>query len=162
MARESQFEAACCDLAADVAHISGKVQLKVAGFSMVPALWPGDLVTVRRCDPSELLAGSIIVFRQNEKLVVHRLIALTGGRVVTRGDARPRCDEPVGTAEVLGRVDSVLRDGRPIRPEISFWNRAVAFVLRHSDWCTWLYLRVVCRLRKSEDSAATLEPVETR
>ena len=98
-------QAACCDLVAGVARIHGKVYLKVAGASMVPVLWPGDLVTVRSCDSSELQPGSIVVFRQNERLVVHRLMHWVGDCVVARGDARLRYDQPVKAGEVLGRVD---------------------------------------------------------
>jgi signal peptidase I len=161
MTRESHLQAAYCDLVADVAQISGKVQLRVGGFSMAPALWPGDLVTIARCDPSELQPNSIIVFRQNERLVIHRFIRWAGDRVVTRGDARPRCDEPVTVAEVLGRVESILRNGRQIVLQPSFWQRGIAAVLRRSEWFTWLFLRVSCRLRRFEASKTTLGPVDT-
>ena len=117
MISEAHLQSACCDLIADVARNQGQVQLKVAGASMVPALWPGDLVTVRSCDSSELQPGSIVVFRQNERLVVHRLMRAdfarwvdsthwADGCLVTRGDARSRCDKPVKAGEVLGRVES--------------------------------------------------------
>ena len=49
---------------------------------MVPALWPGDLVTVRSSNLSELQPGSIVVFRQNERLVVHRLMRVDFARSV--------------------------------------------------------------------------------
>ena len=148
MVSEAHTQAAYCNLVEDVVRSCGKVQLKVAGTSMVPALWPGDMVLVRRCNPEELRQNSIVVFRQKERLVVHRLMHWAEDCIVARGDARPRYDEPVKACEVLGCVESVLRNGRPVSMRQSFWQDAVAAVLRRSDWWTQLYLRVNSRLRR--------------
>jgi signal peptidase I len=148
MMREAQLQEACCDLVADVARISGKVQLKVAGASMVPTLWPGDLVSVCCCDPSELQPDSIIVFRQKERLIVHRLMHRAGGRVVTRGDARPSLDDPIDPGDIVGRVENVMRNGRPVNPQLSVWRKTVAAALRRSEWCTWFFLRFSSRMRR--------------
>ncbi len=162
MIAEAHLQSACCDLIAEVARNQGQVQLKVAGASMVPALWPGDLVTVRRCDPSELQPGSIVVFRQNERLVVHRLLRWVdstrwvGGCIVARGDARPRCDEPVRASEVIGRVEGILRNGRRVSERLSFRQRVVGLVLRRSAWATWQYMRVVNRMRRFGGVGAAL------
>lgn len=148
MAIEAHLRAACCDLVLDAVRISGKVKLKVAGASMVPALWPGDLVSVRHCQPSELKPGSVIVFRQNQRLIIHRLIHRAGDSIVTRGDARPCFDGNVRASDVLGFVDTVMRNGRSVNPHCSPWQKAVAFTLRHSEWCTWFFLRVSSRLHR--------------
>jgi signal peptidase I len=157
MITDAHLQSACCDLVADVARLSGKVQLKVAGASMVPALWPGDLVTVKSCDPSELGPYSIIVFRQNQRLIVHRLMHREGDRIVTRGDARPCLDAPVAFAEVVGCVESVTRDGRSIDPRLSLWQKAIAWVLRRSEWCTWFFLRLRSKIRRLAVAGAVQE-----
>jgi hypothetical protein len=159
MAPEAELQAACCDLVADVVRTSGKVQLKVAGLSMIPFLWPGDIVTVRQCDPSELQTNWIIVLRQRERLIVHRFLYWAGDSIVTRGDARPRYDEPVRATEVLGRVESIRRNGRQISLQASLWKRATASLLRRSEWCTWLFLRLSCGVRRFDVVEATLRPV---
>jgi signal peptidase I len=164
MISEAHLQSACCDLVADVARNQGQVQLKVAGASMVPALWPGDLVTVRRSDLSELRPGSIVVFRQNERLVVHRFVRWVDsthwadGCLVTRGDARPRYDQPVKAGEVLGRVESALRNGRPVNLQPSLWHRVLASVFRRSEWCASIYLRLSSRMRRFGTGGAVLEP----
>jgi signal peptidase I len=154
MIGDAHLNSACCDLVADVARASGKVQLKVAGASMVPALWPGDLVTVRSCQPSALRPESIVVFRQNHRLVVHRLMHREGDRFFTRGDARPRFDDPVTASEIVGCVETVTRDGHPVNPRPSLWQKAVASVLRRSEWCTSFYLRLGSRIRRFAVAAA--------
>lgn len=148
MTREAHLQEACCSLVADVARISGKVQLRVAGASMVPTLWPGDFVSVHCCDPSELQPDSIIVFRQQQRLIIHRLLHRAGGRLITRGDARPLLDDPIDPADIVGRVENVIRNGHPVDPRPSLWQRAVAAALRRSEWCTWFFLRFSSRMRK--------------
>ena len=115
---------------------------------MVPVLWPGDQITIRRSDPTELQPDSIIVFRQRERLVVHRVVRHQGDCVVARGDARPLCDRPVKASEVVGRVEAIRRNGRPVRLQPRFWQRAAAFVLRRSEGFTRVFLRLGPWLRK--------------
>jgi hypothetical protein len=140
--RQRDLNSACCDLVADVARTHGTVRLAVAGASMVPVLWPGDLVSVERCDSSELRTDSIIVIRQNGKLIVHRFVHRADDRIVTRGDARPRNDEPVSASDVVGRVKSIQRDGRPVNAQPALWQRLAGAVLRRSELCTRLFLRL--------------------
>ena len=142
MVNEAQLQAACCDLVAEVTRVSGKIQLRVAGASMVPALWPGDQVTVRPIDLSELEPDSIIVFRQSQRLVVHRVMRRVGDCIVARGDARPGCDRPAQASEIVGRVEAIRRNGRPVRLQPRLWQRAAAFVLRQSESCTRVFLRL--------------------
>lgn len=148
MTQEECLREACCDLVAHVARASGKVQLRVRGASMVPALWPGDLLMVRSCCPSEVTPDSIIVFRQDQRLIVHRLIHRTGNEIITRGDARPQLDKAIESSQVVGRVELVMRNGRLVEPRDSLWRRLVAVCLRRSEWCTRFFLRFSSKMRK--------------
>lgn len=153
MGREPQVAAACCDLVADVARASGSVQLLVAGCSMVPAFWPGDLADITPCDFSSLRAGEIIVFRRRDTLVMHRILSRSGATVTTRGDARRRPDAPVAPEYCIGKVDRVLRNGRPVSVRLSPAQACIAWLLRHSDLATSLYLRCCSILRRLRDLA---------
>lgn len=148
MMQEAHLREACCDLVADIVRASGKVQLQVTGTSMVPALWPGDLLTVCSCCPYDLAQDSIIVFRQDQQLIVHRLIHRNGDQIVTRGDARRRLDKPVVTSQIVGRVEIVMRNGRRVDPRDSLWQRLIAVCLRRSEWCTWFFLGFSSKVRK--------------
>jgi len=160
MVNEAHLRAACCDLVADVVRASGQVQLKVTGASMVPVLWPGDLLTVRSFEPSSLTPGSILVFRQNQRLVVHRLMHREADSFITRGDARPCLDAPVSPAEVLGRVVAAQRNGRALSLQPSLWQKLFASALRRSEGFTAIYLRLVSRMRRFGVSAAALQPAD--
>lgn len=161
MTRESHLQAAFCDLAAEVVRSTGTVNLKVTGQSMLPAIWPGDLLTIGRHSPQSLRPGQIVLFQRGEKLTVHRIVCLSGEQIVTRGDSVPSPDSPIPPSEVIGLVTAIRRNGRPVSLRLSFWKRAVASFLRRSEWFTWLFLRLSFRLRRLEGGEAEVEPVNT-
>jgi len=72
-----------CDLAAEVLRSSGQLRLRVSGASMLPALWPGDILTVHRHDPTQLRPGDLVLAARNGGLAVHHLLAIHGPLVTT-------------------------------------------------------------------------------
>jgi len=87
--------------------------LVVSSDSMRPTLEIGDLIIVKRIDPSQLydapMKGDIIVYRNKEgELVVHRLISKTptedGYLLTTQGDANYRADDPFSDEQYVGKV----------------------------------------------------------
>lgn len=130
------------DLVAQVARQFGEVRLKVTGTSMLPAVWPGDILTVRRKSAAEMLPGQIVLCYRNHGFVAHRLVAKCGDGFVTRGDSLPYEDRPFRDDEVLGEVVSILREGRPVDPSPAWWHSAGSWILRHSELCTRMLLRL--------------------
>src|SRR5512136_2362684 len=70
------------------------LRLRIRGSSMVPALWPGELVTIHSIDMKGTRVGQVVVFSRDGHLVAHRVVRIdssedgAGDRsVVTRGDA---------------------------------------------------------------------------
>lgn len=155
MNREAQRRALCCELVVDVARSTGEVCLKVTGVSMLPAIWPGDVVTIRRCDLAGLLPGQIVMYGREGKLTAHRVMLVSHDHLVARGDSLSCCDPPVRAFEIVGQVTSISRAGRSISPEQSFWQRAASSILRRSDFCTRLALALNRRLRRSGDMQAS-------
>jgi hypothetical protein len=99
---------------------------------MLPAMWPGDVVTVQRSSVDALFPGQIVLFHQQEKLTVHRLRRVVNGHFVARGDSLPCCDPPVGEDQLLGRVVRIERKGRVIGLEQTLAQRMIAQILRRS------------------------------
>ena len=132
MHAEALRRAVWCELVHEVAGANGEVRLKVAGGSMLPVVWPGDLVTVRRCDFRELRAGQIVLHGRDETLTLHRIARVGSDHVITRGDSLPRYDPPVKASDVVGQVVSISRGDRSIQSEQVMWQRVVAAVLRRS------------------------------
>lgn len=74
--------------------------------SMEPAIQTGDLVISRAIDPAELRPGQVVLVHDPDhhgRLRLHRLHAVDGPELITKGDANPEVDSsPVGPADVLG------------------------------------------------------------
>ncbi|KTR93955.1 hypothetical protein NS220_10770 [Microbacterium testaceum] len=74
--------------------------------SMEPAIRTGDLVVSRPIDPAELRPGQVVLVRDPDRpglLRLHRLYAVEGSELTTKGDANPEADSsPVLRSDVLG------------------------------------------------------------
>ena len=138
-----------CELAEEVLRSFGRLRLRVVGASMLPAVWPGDLLSVRSDDAAEAHPGDIVVFRREGRLVTHRVVERTicqeGIQWVTRGDRVGRNDAPISRRELLGRVTAIERGSRRLTSHQSAASRLASWILCRSDICT----RLVLRLRKS-------------
>ena len=149
---EAQRHAVCCELVHDVARSAGEVRLRVAGASMLPAIWPGDVIAVRGCNLAELQPGHIALYRRDGKLIAHRIHRLFSEYLVARGDSVPCFDTPVRANEIVGKVVSISRDGVFIPVEQTFWHRVVSAILRHSDFLLRATLYLGRRLRPFWDA----------
>ncbi len=74
--------------------------------SMSPAYRPGDAVITR--DPGRLEIGDVITVERSagrDTLVTHRIVAIDGNAITTKGDANDRADAvPARRADVVGKV----------------------------------------------------------
>jgi signal peptidase I len=135
----------------EVVRSLGDVRLRALGTSMVPAMLPGDWVSVRRAGLDEISAGEVVLFLRNGRLVVHRVVGRNvvsdAGNteepcLITRGDRLRHDDPPVSSKELLGRVVSIERNNRNIELAPHGSNSLFARLLRASDRVTYLYLRL--------------------
>lgn len=89
--------------------------VRVTGWSMHPALHPGDVVLVHKTRQVEV--GEIVLFKSSgHGSVLHRAIGVDrGGKVRTRGDANWVADrEALSPSEIIGPVRAVAPIGRVI------------------------------------------------
>ena len=77
----------------------------VMSGSMEPALRVDDLVVIHARE--EYRVGDIIVFQSGNERIIHRIVAIDGETVQTKGDANNVPDAPVTLSEVKGTL--VLR-----------------------------------------------------
>ena len=109
----SERHAVECALFAEALHRSGRQQFVAGGLSMLPAIWPGDRLTIESTEASDLRAGEIVAWQRGDAIVVHRVVEVvwagSGAHVMTRGDAMPATDDPVPASAILGRVIGVRR-----------------------------------------------------
>jgi len=121
-----------CDLAADVSRRFGALRLRVNGFSMLPSIWPGDIACVSRV--AAYRPGDVVLFSRKGRLFVHRVVEMSGGAAVTRGDSMLDADPPVAVSDVLGRVESIERGGSrvAVAERVSGGRRAAGAALGQS------------------------------
>lgn len=94
------------------------IRFRACGDSMYPAILNGDVITVVPVSTDEIVHGDILLYRDGDRVLAHRLIGISGYGTATRfrlrGDSNAWCDAPIAPAQIVGRVDTVERDGRAI------------------------------------------------
>jgi signal peptidase I len=81
--------------------------LTVISYSMYPSLNRGDLILVRGTTLEEIEVGTVVVFRHEKGLAVHRVVEIKGNKIVTKGDANPEEDDPITYDDIVGRVPAI-------------------------------------------------------
>jgi signal peptidase I len=106
------------DLAAEVLSRFGEVRIVELGRSMIPSIYPGDLLTIRSEQKNAARSGDIVLHLRAGCFCVHRVTRTwrEGGRLMfaTWGDAAARQDPPFDENQLLGRVTAVVRRGRQV------------------------------------------------
>lgn len=124
-------------LAADVLQTHGRIRIAAYGLSMLPSLWPGDVLTVEQESLDSIAEGEIALFERHGQFVAHRVVRRNPSEthLVTRGDALQFLDEPVSAQRILGRVILVERGGRRLNrvPVCSRLVRGLGLVLNSCD-----------------------------
>jgi len=134
-------------LAAEMLRGRRTVRLRAWGTSMLPSLWPGDLLTIESAAPSEVIAGDIVLVLRDNRFFVHRIVEMRPGQDgflwITRGDAMFHNDPPA-PSELLGRVVGVRRANRSFVPSrrISLLDSALAWMLCRSSGLRKLSLKI--------------------
>ncbi|HEY1272272.1 MAG TPA: S24/S26 family peptidase [Terriglobales bacterium] len=126
-------------LAAELLRSGTSLKMTALGTSMVPAIWPGDVLTL---EPGAEGAdvGDIVLFLQNGRFFIHRIAEKNSGTWRTRGDAVSQPDPPITPADVLARVSMIEREGgrllpcrqRPVRHRVMAWFLCYSDRLRNA------------------------------
>jgi signal peptidase I len=143
-------------LAAEMLGGHGSVCLELRGTSMLPSLWPGDLLTIQSAAQSEAAPGDIVLVMRDNRFFVHRLIERqqVQDRIlwITRGDSVRENDPPVSASELLGMVVGIRRGQQSFVPgrRVSLLQSVLAWMLSRWDHFRGLALRIhAARLQAS-------------
>ena len=127
-----------CELAGEVLRSSGALRLRVTGWSMLPAVMPGDTLVIEPISRDAVSEGDIVLFIRDRRFFVHRVV--TKGphdtAILTCGDAMLAADPPVPGSNLLGKVSCILRNGKCIEPARSprLSHRVVSALVRRSTF----------------------------
>lgn len=97
------------------------LRIKAGGYSMFPAIRPGDIVIIAPVNnQSNLIPGDIIVFRRDSGFVLHRLTDIRYHEkkifFITRGDSSVNEDKPVTADKISGVVTAIETKRGKIKP----------------------------------------------
>ena len=74
----------------------------VLSGSMEPTIMTDELIIVKASDT--YAEGDVVVYQTGRILVVHRIVAMADGTVITRGDANNTDDAPIELSQIKGKV----------------------------------------------------------
>lgn len=127
--------------------------IPVKGFSMLPYIkGMRDWVELQKKD--SYVVGDIVLFRQGERYVMHRIIRMEEERVIIQGDGVARNVEIVRPSAIFGKAIKIYPDGdllHPIDPDepkllakALRWHRRPAWYraiwLRFYHFAPWNYI----------------------
>jgi len=111
--------------------VSGPPYVVVSSYSMVPSLFPGDLVLVTR-NPTTINVGDVIVYRVPEgtkppfkpgTLVIHRVVNVVDDELITKGDNNSVPDQPMFVPKLT--VDDVYGKAILVIPYVGWVSLTV-------------------------------------
>jgi ATP-binding cassette subfamily B protein len=111
------------DFAETLLEDNHQLSFSMRGNSMYPTLKADDVGIVEKCSSADLKIGDIIVFKQNGKLIAHRLISIVVENgiylLVAKGDKNLHKDQPFTVEALVGKVCSFQRRNKKKRLESS-------------------------------------------
>ncbi len=161
-----------CELAGEVLRSYGELRFAATGWSMLPAIWPGDTLVVERVGGDQVQVGEVVLVGREGRLCAHRVVSRAEGSGnpcwtaywITQGDAMPAPDQPVIESELLGRVAYLMRAGKsiPVRAELSGIERLIAKIVRRSFFAAraLVYLHRVVRTSEKSGPKESILPCQ--
>jgi peptidase S24-like protein len=138
--------------------------IQASGPSMLPVIAPGSWLGVDFGATPR--AGDVTLVPAGGRLVAHRVVRMSDGMLVTKGDAEGYADPPVSAADAIGVVRAIRRRGTPqatTRGLAGPRARALARVSGAGGRCAARARRAALRLPPAPRRAAMyLIPVLTR
>ncbi len=108
------------DFAEMLLNDNNMLSFRMQGYSMFPTLKEGDVGFVKKCSVQDLKLGDIVVFREHNKLIAHRLIKIfdKNGQTVylTKGDKNSYPDKPFTEKQFEGKIESIERGNKKFKP----------------------------------------------
>ena len=101
----------------DYANVFGYTFFEVATGSMANTINIGDIVVVKVNEAFK--ENDIIVYKEENSFITHRVIKIDGQDLITRGDANNSEDKPIKSDQILGKVIYII-------PKIGIWRKVLA------------------------------------
>lgn len=123
-------------------------RFQATGISMIPAIKPGDTITLSQAGKIAPRKGEIAAFIQPNtgRLLVHRIHKVTGKHFIIKGDNINSQTNKVPGENIVGIVTAILRENKarywPNRNFNPYWSGLYTH-------CYLLWVKITGLLRKS-------------
>jgi peptidase S24-like protein len=160
-------EALRLELAAEVLRTSGALRFRACGHSMLPVIFPGDVLLVRDEPIENVQPGDVVLVSRGGRFYVHRTVRIENrdGQLclIMRGDGLDNEDPAILGHELLGRVAELVRRGKRIEVTATqgIAARFFGWAVRHSDFLTSLLLQWHSLRARSVGKAETASPANS-
>lgn len=105
----------------DYTNFFGYTVFQVATGSMAQTINVGDIVIVQiKKENTDFEKDDIIVFKQNNYIITHRIVDINEGKIITKGDANNTIDEPITKENIIGKVVKII-------PNIEIWKKVLTY-----------------------------------
>lgn len=96
-----------------IPRAKGKI-LSRRDLSMLPLILSSDKLIVKKARSYKL--NDVVVFKKRETLIAHRIIYVSPSYkyLITKGDNSPKADGKIWPGQILGKVESIKREGQTI------------------------------------------------
>ncbi len=89
-------------------NIFGYTYFKVETASMADTIMIGDIVIVKIND--DFLENDIISYKENNKIITHRIVKIDNDKIITKGDNNNVADSEIFQKDVIGKVVFVVKN----------------------------------------------------
>lgn len=101
----------------EYANIFGYSFFEVATGSMSPTIEVGDVVITKIT--KDVKKNDVIVYKDDESIITHRLIEKNEKEIITRGDANNSEDKPIEENMIIGQVIKII-------PQLGTWQKILS------------------------------------
>lgn len=101
----------------EYANIFGYSFFEVATGSMSPTIEVGDVVITKIT--KDVNENDVIVYKDGESIITHRLIEKNEEEIITRGDANNSEDKPIKENMIIGQVIKII-------PQLGTWQKILS------------------------------------
>lgn len=116
--------------------LNHKVSIVLTG-SMKPKLNVKDLVLIKKTNKVNI--GDIVVYKNDDSEIIHRIVAKKGKYIITKGDANNIDDAPINIEQVSGKYLCTI----PLFGSIIFFFRSPLGISISTGVATFLLITVL-------------------
>ena len=105
-------------------------RFQAKGGSMSPFIKDQDIITVKPIQPETIHKGDVLAFvnPNQQKLNVHRVVAIKNGKYLMKGDSAHSPDGWIKRDQIIGKVDAIERGGKTKKISLGVEKFIVAYL----------------------------------